>query len=67
MNRERITYKLAYWDPRSFTFVDGKIAYPTQEAARLSATKPGLHRTSEISNAGRIAMVSHFWLKPGIL
>lgn len=45
-------YKLATWDPRSFTWRDGKQAYATPEAARLGLSK-GRYRLSEITAGGR--------------
>ena len=49
-------YKLATWDPRSFTFRDGKVAFPTQAKARGAATTPGKYRLSAVNETGRVDM-----------
>ena len=46
-------FKLAVWDGISMTFRDGKLAFPTQERAKMAALKPGKYRLSEVSEAGR--------------
>lgn len=46
-------WKLATWEPRSFTFKDGKRAYPTEAEARNAASKPGRYRLSRVEETGR--------------
>lgn len=46
-------YKLAVWDPRSFTFRDGKVAYAREADARAAARKPGKYRVSVVPPDGR--------------
>ncbi len=46
-------YKLATWDPRSLTFRDGKVAFPTQVHAIESIDTEGKYRISEVTDAGR--------------
>lgn len=47
-------YKLAKYETRSFTFKDGKTAYPTDWAASKAAVAmgPGRYRISEVAPNG---------------
>lgn len=45
-------YRLATWQPRSFTFRDNAHPYETPEAARAAARKPGRYLISEVSPEG---------------
>lgn len=46
-------FKLATFDERSFTFRDGKVAYPTDSDAIQAAKKPGKYRLSVVTENGR--------------
>lgn len=46
-------FKLAVWDKVSLTFRDGKVAFPTSEAALAAAKKPGRYRVSQVNPDGR--------------
>lgn len=46
-------FKLATWDPRSFTWRDGKKAFPTEDDARREARSPGQYRLSVVTETGR--------------
>jgi hypothetical protein len=46
-------FKLATWDPRSFTWRDGHTPYPSEGQARSGARKPGRYRISRIDESGR--------------
>jgi hypothetical protein len=46
-------YKLATWEPRSFTFKDGKQAFTSREAAIAAVPGPGKYRVSVVTAAGR--------------
>lgn len=48
-------YKLAKWDGRVCTFVDGKPAYDTINLAMAAATAPGRYRISIVYPNGRRA------------
>jgi hypothetical protein len=49
-------FKLAVWDPRSFTWKDGKVAFASHADAIRAARKPGRYRISEVGESGRIDM-----------
>ncbi len=46
-------FKLAIFDERSFTFRDGKVAYPTERDAIQAAKNPGKYRLSIVFETGR--------------
>ena len=46
-------YKLAVWDARSFTYRDGRVAYPTQHDAVAAISVPGKYRVSKVTADGR--------------
>lgn len=46
-------YKLATWDARSFTWRDGKAAFPILAEALGAARRPGRYRISEVTAIGR--------------
>lgn len=46
-------FKLATFCPRSFTWRDGKTAYPTEDNAIAAASKPGQYRISRVDASGR--------------
>lgn len=47
-------FKLATWDPRSFTWRDGRIAFESEaEAERSVFGKPGKYRLSVVDETGR--------------
>ena len=48
-----VYYKLATFDPRSFTFRDGKTGYATEAEARAAAKQPGRYRVSVVPPDGR--------------
>jgi hypothetical protein len=46
-------FKLATFDPISFCFRDGKVAFKTETDARNAATRPGKYRVSVVTESGR--------------
>jgi hypothetical protein len=47
-------FKLAAFCPRSFTWKDGKTAYPSEgDAVAAAASKPGQYRVSRVDADGR--------------
>lgn len=46
-----VYYRLATWQPRSFTYRDNPHPYDTPEAARAAATKPGQYKVSRVDAA----------------
>lgn len=47
-------FKIAAWDERSFTWRDGKRAFPSEAAAKAEAKIPGKYRLSRVEDYGRI-------------
>lgn len=47
-------FKLAAWDERSFTWKDGKVAFPSEGEARGAATRAGRYRLSRVEASGRV-------------
>lgn len=45
-------YRLAVWEPRSFTFKDNATPHATPEAAQAAARTPGKYRITEVSEDG---------------
>ncbi len=47
-------FKLAAWDARSFTWRDGKVAFPSEQDASRAATRPGRYRVSRVEESTRV-------------
>lgn len=46
-------YKLAVWNPVTFSWQDGRRAHDSEQAATADARKPGRYRISAVHEEGR--------------
>jgi hypothetical protein len=47
-------YKLAVWDARNLTWMDGREAFPSEADAVAAAKAPGRYRVSRVTATGRM-------------
>jgi len=46
-------YKLAFWNPHTFCWQDGKKSFPTPQQAKAPIVQKGKYRISQIDQCGR--------------